>query len=650
MIPNKTVEEIFQKARIEEVVGDFLVLKRRGVNMIGHCPFHNEKTPSFVVSPGKNIFKCFGCGRSGTPVGFIMEHENMAYGDALRYLAKKYNITVEEEERTPEQNEVAKQRESLLLINEFAMKHFISNLIETEYGRNVGLSYFRERGFHDVTIEKFGLGFAYPDGHNLLNEAKIKAYNIDLMKQIGLVSQSDRDFFVNRVMFPIFNLSGRVIGFGGRSLTISEKSPKYLNSIDSDIYNKSKILYGFFQGKNAIRKEDNCYLVEGYTDVISLHQAGIEIAVASSGTALTIEQAQLIKRFTDNVTILYDGDAAGIKAAQRGLDILLQQNLNVKIAVLPDGDDPDAYLKSHGAQALKDYVAQNSKDFILFKIADVAEEAKNDPIKKVSLAQDIIQSITRMPDNLKREVYVSQAAKILNIREEVLQSELTKAVRKFTDQQRLEAIREQRLDNSQQRDYTNKPAARQDTSITPPADNMPLQSILKVLIMYGNKPFEYEGEELVKDRILKDISEEMDYIEHELYLELLNEYRIRETNKENNSPEYYMNHAKSEIREMVLRWVDPGYEFSQNWIDKYQHPLQYQLMPDENYRNEYLHALDLLKMNNLNKLAEDNKNKIKEFIENGDQEGLQVQLQAQILINKERNQLANKLGMVIIPK
>ncbi|HPB53851.1 MAG TPA: DNA primase [Saprospiraceae bacterium] len=307
MIPSKTVEEIFQKARIEEVVGDFLVLKRRGVNMIGHCPFHNEKTPSFVVSPGKNIFKCFGCGRSGTPVGFIMEHENMAYGDALRYLAKKYNVTVEEEARTPEQNEVARQRESLLLINEFAMKHYISNLTETEYGRNIGLSYFRERGFHDVTIEKFGLGFAFPDGHNLINEAKIKAFNIDLMKQIGLVTQNDRDFFVNRVMFPIFNLSGRIIGFGGRSLTISEKAPKYLNSIDSDIYNKSKILYGFFQGKNAIRKEDNCYLVEGYTDVISLHQAGIEIAVASSGTALTGEQAQLIKRFTDNVTLLYDG-------------------------------------------------------------------------------------------------------------------------------------------------------------------------------------------------------------------------------------------------------------------------------------------------------------------------------------------------------
>ena len=559
-------------------------------------------------------------------------------------------MTVEEEARTPEQNEVARQRESLLLINEFAMKHYISNLTETEYGRNIGLSYFRERGFHDVTIEKFGLGFAFPDGHNLINEAKIKAFNIDLMKQIGLVTQNDRDFFVNRVMFPIFNLSGRIIGFGGRSLTISEKAPKYLNSIDSDIYNKSKILYGFFQGKNAIRKEDNCYLVEGYTDVISLHQAGIEIAVASSGTALTGEQAQLIKRFTDNVTLLYDGDAAGIKAAQRGLDILLQQNLNVKIAVLPDGHDPDAYLKSHGAQALKDFVTRESRDFILFKIAGVAEEAKNDPIKKVTLAQDILQSIARIPDNLKREVYVNQTAKILDIREEVLQSELNKAVRKFSDQQRLEAIREQRLDNSQQKEYTNKPSARQDASITPPTDNMPLHSILKVLIIYGNKTFEYDGEELVKDRIFKDIAEEMDYIDHQLYLELLNEYQNREKGGENNSPEYYMNHPRQEIRDMVLRWVDPGYEFSQNWIDKYQHPLQYQLMPDENYRNEYLQAFDLLKMNNLNKLAEDNKNKIKEFIENGDQEGLQVQLQAQILINKERNKLANKLGMVIIPK
>lgn len=649
MIPSQTVEEIFQKARIEEVVGDFLVLKRRGVNLLGNCPFHNEKTPSFTVSPSKNIFKCFGCGKSGTPVGFIMEHENMSYVEALRYLANKYNIPIEEVQKSPEQNESARQRESMLLINEFAMKHFHQNLVATEYGRNIGGSYFKERGFHTTTIEKFGLGFAFPDGHNLLAEARSRAYNIDLMKEIGLVTQSDRDFFVNRVIFPVFNLTGRVIGFGGRALTINEKTPKYLNSIESDIYNKSKILYGFYQGKNAIRKEENCYLVEGYTDVISLHQAGIEIAVASSGTSLTVEQAQLIKRFTDNVTILYDGDNAGIKAAQRGLDILLAQNLNVHIAILPDGEDPDSYLKAHGSQSLKDYIEANKKDFLLFKTGEVLEAAKNDPIKKVALAQDIIQSIAKIPDELKRDIYASQTAKILDIREELIISELNKAVKKHHDQARMEAIRDQRFQQRQQEPADGKPHQAEE-AVPDLSDNQPFRSILKVLILKGDQPFGFENPVLTRDQIFTDLAEDIDYLEHPFYLSVYREYRQRHEENLNNSYEYYLNHENAEIRKMVLQWIDPGYEFSHNWIDRYHHPLQYQPLPEENYINEYNHSLLLFKMYALNKLVEDNKQKINEMIANNDEEGLLIQLRAQVLIDKERKELSQKLGMVIIPK
>lgn len=648
MIPAKTIEEIFQKARIEEVVGDFMVLKRRGVNLLGHCPFHNEKTPSFTVSPAKNIFKCFGCGKSGTPVGFIMEHENMTYVEALHYLARKYNVQIEEVERNPEQVEADKQKESLILINEFAMKHFQHNLLETQFGRDVGLSYFTSRGFHRATIEKFGLGFAYPDGYNLLNEAKTKAYNIDLMKELGLITSSDRDFFTNRVMFPIFNLSGRVIGFGGRALTTNDKTPKYLNSADSEIYNKSRNLYGFYQGKNAIRKEDHCILVEGYADVTTLHQAGIEIAVASSGTSLTVEQSQLIKRFTDNITVLYDGDQAGIKAAIRAIDILLEQNINVNIAILPDEEDPDSYLKNHGAQALLDFISSNQMNFVQFKLTQSDDASRKDPIKKVTLAQDIIQSIARIPDMLKREVYGTETARMLDIREEVIFTELAKALKKHTDQQRLEAYRDQRI---KERESTSADNQEKDTATfeSGTEENMPLNAIMKVLILHGDDIYDNQTNQLIKERIIEDLEEESEYINHPLYLQLYEEYKTRLESGQTNSYEYYINHSNADIRKMVLLWIDPGYEFSQNWIDKYQHPLQYQPPPDKNYINEYNHSILLLKMQSLNLIVEENKQKINELIANKDEEGLIIQLRAQLLIDKERKEIAEKLGIVVIP-
>jgi DNA primase len=647
MIPNKTIEEIFQKARIEEVVGDFLVLKKRGVNLLGHCPFHNEKTPSFTVSPTKNIFKCFGCGKSGTSVGFIMEHENMSYVEALHYLARKYNVLIEEVEKKPEQIEEDRQKESLILINEFAMKHFQYNLMETQFGRDAGLSYFTSRGFHQGTIDKFGLGFAFPDGHNLQNEAKVKVYNIDLMKQLGLITEHNRDFFTNRVMFPIFNLSGRIVGFGGRALTTNDKTPKYLNSSESIIYNKSNILYGFFQGKNAIRKEDHCLLVEGYIDVTTLHQAGIEIAVASSGTSLTLEQALLIKRFTDNVTILYDGDQAGIKASLRALDILLEQNLNVKIAVLPNEEDPDSYLKAHGSQALTDYLATNSMDFVQFKLSIISDVEKNDPIKKVTIAQDMIQSIARIPDMLKRDIFAAETSKVLDIREEVIFAELAKALKKHADQQRLEEIRDQRLKD---RDQSNNAPPHVENLLEKSDQNMPLEAILKILLLHGDKEYDDESNKLIKEIIIQDLEDEISCFDQSLYLSLFNEYKERLDAGISNSFEYYINHPNQEIRKMALSWIDSGYEFSHNWIDKYNHHLQYQKAIEENYINEYQQSLLLVKMQTLNITAEANKQIINEMISNKDEEGLTKLLYIQIGINKKRMELAQQLGMVIIPK
>lgn len=649
MIPNRTVEEIFQRARIEEVVGDFLTLKKRGVNFLGNCPFHNEKTPSFTVSPAKNIFKCFGCGKSGTSVGFIMEHEHMSYVEALRYLAAKYNVPIEEVERTPEQDEAARKRESLLVINQFAAKYFQSNLLEKDYGRSIGLSYFKERGFNESTIKEFQLGYAFPDGHDFVNSAKAEAYNEDLLTEVGLVSKTGRDFFTNRVMFPILSLAGRVLGFGGRALTTNEKTPKYLNSPESEIYNKSKILFGFYQAKNAIRKEDNCFLVEGYTDVIALHQAGIQIAVATSGTALTRDQAQLIKRFTDNVTLLFDGDPAGIKAAQRGIDILLSQNLNVHIAILPDNNDPDSYIKAHGSTALTNFVETNKKDFILFKISEVADAAKNDPIKKVALLQDIIQSIAQIPDSLKRNIYASTCAGLLDVREELILVELSKVLKKRIEQERLEEIRDQRIE-ARNKMETGQASTEQEAAIAPKSGNLPFQTLLKILLLHGEQAFDEENGISVKTYIASSIQDDKEYMDHPLYFTIYEEYINRDDKGLTNYIEYYLNHANDDIRNLVINWVDPGFEMSKNWEERYHQPLQYQKPPNENFINELNQAMLLFKLQVNTSIMEENKRRIEAYSLEGNEDQLIIQLTTQSIILKERAELSRKIGLVVIPK
>ncbi len=423
MIPQDTVNKILDAAQIVDVVQDFVSLKRRGANYVACCPFHNEKTPSFYVSPSKGIYKCFGCGKSGTAVGFVMEHENLSYVDALKFLAKKYGIEVVEKEETAEEIARKQRSESLLLVSDFASKFFASAL-ETDEGRTIGLAYFHSRGLEDDTIRKYGLGWAPKDRKSLMDTALAKGYKEEYLVDTGLCIKYDdghlSDRFFDRVMFPIHSVSGRVIAFGGRTLRSDKTVAKYVNSPETEIYVKSKSLYGIWFAKNEMSRSDKCYLVEGYLDVLSMHQLGITNVVASSGTSLTVEQIRLIKKFTENVTIMYDGDSAGIKAAIRGIDLVLKEGLNVKVVLLPDGDDPDSYSRKHSLDEVKTFIEENEQDFIAFKTQLLLSEAGNDPIKRATLINDIADTIALIPDAVKRSVYAQTSSDVFHIDSNIL--------------------------------------------------------------------------------------------------------------------------------------------------------------------------------------------------------------------------------------
>ncbi|MBT8281801.1 MAG: DNA primase [Muriicola sp.] len=454
MISKSTIDQVYETARVEEVIGDFVSLKKSGSNFKGLSPFTDERTPSFMVSPVKQIWKDFSSGKGGNVVAFLMEHEHFTYPEAIKYLAKKYQIEVEETEQTDEQKEQANERESLYLVSEFAQKYYQDVLWKTEPGKAVGLSYFKERGFSEETIRQFGLGYGLDEWDAFTNHALEKGYQLDYLEKTGLTIVKDDsrdprlkrkfDRFKGRVLFPIHSLSGRVLGFGGRILTNDKKAAKYLNSPESEIYHKSKVLYGIYYAKQAIAKEDNCYLVEGYTDVIQMYQRGIHNVVASSGTALTPDQIRIINRLTRNITVLFDGDAAGVRASLRGVDLILEQGMNVRICTFPEGDDPDSFAKNNSLEDVNSYLKENSKDFIQFKTSLLAEEAANDPIKKADTIREIVGSIAKIPDRIKREIYVQQCAAMMNISEEVLFNTLAQISRKENNDARKQERQEQK--------------------------------------------------------------------------------------------------------------------------------------------------------------------------------------------------------------
>ncbi|KAF2327240.1 DNA primase [Flavobacterium daemonense] len=433
MISQNTIDTVFETARVEEVIGDFVNLKRAGSNFKGLSPFSDERSPSFMVSPAKGIWKDFSTGKGGNSVKFLMEHSQFTYPEAIRYLAKKYNIEIEETEQSEAEKANTDIRESMYLVSEFAAKYFQDVLLNSEEGKAIGLSYFKERGFTNETIKKFNLGYSPETWDALTKEALGKGYKLEFLESTGLtIPREDRPFdrFKGRVMFPIQSMSGRVLGFGGRILTNDKKAAKYLNSPESDIYHKSKVLYGIYHAKQSIAKQNNCYLVEGYTDVIQFSQAGIENVVASSGTALTPDQIRLINRLTRNITVLFDGDAAGLRASIRGIDLILEEGMNVRVCSFPDGEDPDSFARKNSHDELVAYLENNSKDFIQFKASILMNEAKNDPIKKADLIRDMVASISKIPDRIQREVYIQECARIMDISEQVLVSTLAQLIQK----------------------------------------------------------------------------------------------------------------------------------------------------------------------------------------------------------------------------
>ena len=588
MIDKTTIDRIQDTAQIVEVVSDFVTLKKRGVNYLGLCPFHDDRTPSFSVSPTKNICKCFSCGEGGTAVHFIMKHEQLSYYEALKYLAKKYNIEVREREMTDEEKVLESERESMFIINEYARTYFQDLLHENPEGKSIGLSYFKERGFRDDIVRKFELGYALENSSAFSSEALRLGYKKDYLVKTGLAAVGDNnsslyDRFRGRVIFPVHTLSGKVVAFGGRILRKSDKLAKYVNSPESEIYSKSRELYGLYFAKKAIVKADSCFLVEGYTDVLSMHQAGIENVVSSSGTALTTGQIRLIRRFTQNMTVLYDGDAAGVTAALRGIDLLLEEGMNVKVVLLPKGEDPDSFARKQNADSFNKYIKDNEVDFIRFKTQLLLDETKDDPIKRAGLISNIVQSIALIPEGIKRSVYVKDSANLLEINEELLIHEVNKIRMRSYDQRQ----RPLRTVTSQPKESEAKdtPALKEKNIATTRRKNR-IESyereIIRYIVRYGMNPiFQLFEKQKVKngkrteeiDVLVEEGSTVIEFVHSDLerdnikvtnplYEQIFEEAYRESANSDFDPAKYFMLHTDSNISTLATELLNDRYQLS----------------------------------------------------------------------------------------
>ena len=607
MISRSTIDRVFESARVEEVIGEFVQLKKAGSNFKGLSPFTDEKSPSFMVSPVKQIWKDFSTGKGGNSVSFLMEHEHYTYPEALRWLAKKYNIEIEETEQTSEEKTQMNERESMFLVSKFAKDYFHDIMLSSNKGKAIGLSYFKERGFRDGTIKKFDLGYCIDEWDNFTKAALAKGYDLKYLASTGLTIVKENkqfDRFKGRVMFPIHSMSGRILGFGGRILTYDKKAAKYLNSPESDIYHKSKILYGIYQAKKEIAKQDNCFLVEGYTDVISFHQSGIENVVASSGTALTSDQIRLVNRLTKNITVLFDGDAAGIRASIRGIDLILEQGMNVKVVQFPDGEDPDSFAKSHSDAELKEYLENSAQDFINFKVSLLLKDSENDPIKKASLIRDIVTSISKIPDSIQREVYVQECSRIMEISERVLFSELAQLVKKN--------LQEKSKINKQKVQQQNR--IQQDPNEPPPEYFMEQDQAKMGLVKGGVLATEKINQlSILENEIIRILllygNEEIDFVE-----EIIN---LDEDGKETLTTRKYQNTVSEEI---YMHLHDDEIEFSNTTFQE--------------IYNEIIHQLNQLEKLDLDGLINHKKPEIANKV-------------TSILMDEEKHQLSNWEGQNI---
>ncbi|MCP9235375.1 DNA primase [Lewinella sp. JB7] len=687
MITDESVREVIDSARIEDVVGDFVNLRRRGNNYSGLCPFHNEKTPSFNVNPARNIYKCFGCGVGGDPVKFLMELEQLSFPDAIRWIAAKYNLQLEEREVSPEVREELQERDSLIITNDFARSYFGDQLHRTEEGKSIGLSYFKQRGFLRETMDTFGLGYAPAARDGLLRAATAAGHKEEQLEKLGLI-RNGRDFFYDRVMFTIHNLAGKPIAFAGRVLRKDVKAPKYVNSPESEIYHKSDVLYGMHQARQAVRKLDNVYMVEGYTDVISLHQNGVKNVVATSGTSLTTGQAKLVKRFTENVTLLYDGDKAGIKAALRGVDVLLTADLNVRVVVLPEGQDPDSYMQAVGSTKFEEYLEEQRKDFLFFKADLLLEEAGEDVSRRTAAIRDIGATLALVEDPLKRAAYLQQFSGRLGIQEQLLVNLVNKAIadrraQSRKDQER-EARRRQRSDRqaphpptsptpSEEDDWdnlrepgwvneTDEPA--EPVAMTAPVDEPATASdaemdlghgyqekfLLYLLVQHGHKSYDDATSTSVATYLTANVADLLGDFDRPRYREIV--HLVMAHLREHGRPpdaSWYGSHPDADVRKLAVEAVTSPYTYSPNWQLKYGLRLS-QKAPEENHRLAAEIFLRIFRMEKIERKCKENAAEISRLEVAGDLAKLRTHLRVQMKLDEMRMALAKELGTVVLSR
>lgn len=641
LIPQSKIDEIIHAANIEEVVGDYVRLKKRGANLTGLCPFHNEKTPSFSVSPAKGIYKCFGCGKAGNSVNFIMEHDNLGYIEALRSLADRYRIDWPQQENIniDQERAMRSEKESLQILNNWAADYFQEQLWESEEGKNIGLSYFEERGFREDIIKKFKLGYSHDSWDHFNQAATQQQFNTELLLKGGLVKQNDTgklyDAYRGRVMFVIHNSLGKVIAFAGRQLKKDDKSAKYVNSPETLLYHKSNELYGLFFAKNAIRQNDFVYLVEGYTDVISMHQSGVENVVASSGTSLTENQISLLKRHTDNVTVLYDGDAAGIKASLRGIDMLLEQGMNVKVLLFPDGEDPDSYAKKVGSVQFQEFLQQEARDFILFKVKLLLQDAAHDPLKKAQVTRDIVESISKIPDGIKRMAFIRECAALLEMNEQLLIVELNKSRKGFLTQKEKEWI------SAEPKVIPHAEELEQILVDSPRFEQE--HYIIKLLLQHGHKPC--KGYAHVAAFILHKIEADEVQFEHEIMRLFLNEFKQLTLQNISFDTDTFIQHANPIISSATAGLLVVMHEMSSRWVAKYDIIMD---DPNEMFMNDIESALLYLEKQHLHKLLGQVQQELKEAQDNKKEEDLNLNMEVYKLLKEKQQELSKKIGAVVL--